>query len=87
MADTAQSLILVANPGSASRKYALYDSALTERAQLHFEHVGAFPVTLASMAATASRSSARLCAAGTIEVNGQANPIASETIMLTAPER
>ena len=41
MADTAQSLILVANPGSASRKYALYDSALTERAQLHFEHVGA----------------------------------------------
>ena len=40
MTGSAQSLILVANPGSASRKYALYDSALTERAQLHVEHVG-----------------------------------------------
>ncbi len=30
-------LLLVANPGSASRKYALYDADLTLRAQLHFE--------------------------------------------------
>ncbi len=39
MARSAQSLILIANPGSASRKYALYDDTLTERAQLHFEHI------------------------------------------------
>lgn len=39
MTTHAQSLILIANPGSASRKYALYDDELTERAQLHFEHV------------------------------------------------
>lgn len=29
--------MLVANPGSSSRKYALYDDALNERARLHFE--------------------------------------------------
>jgi len=29
--------ILVANPGSASRKYALYDAELTELARVHFE--------------------------------------------------
>ena len=33
----AGSLILISNPGSASRKYALYDSDLIERARLHFE--------------------------------------------------
>lgn len=32
------SLILVANPGSSSRKYALYTSTLEERARLSFEH-------------------------------------------------
>ncbi|NCU37883.1 hypothetical protein EOL96_02385 [Candidatus Saccharibacteria bacterium] len=31
-------LVLVANPGSASRKYALYDDTLTERARLHVEN-------------------------------------------------
>jgi acetate kinase len=34
----ASSLILIANPGSASRKYALYDGD-RERGQLHFEYV------------------------------------------------
>ncbi len=33
------SLILIANPGSASRKYALYDQTLKERARLHFEMI------------------------------------------------
>lgn len=37
MASEVGSLLLVANPGSASRKYALYDAALTQRARLHFE--------------------------------------------------
>lgn len=32
-----QSLILVSNPGSSSRKYALYDSDAKERARIHFE--------------------------------------------------
>lgn len=35
----AGSLILVSNPGSSSRKYALFDENLAERAQLHFEFV------------------------------------------------
>lgn len=35
--DAEKRLILVANPGSASRKYALYDQQLGERGQLHFE--------------------------------------------------
>lgn len=32
-----QSLILVSNPGSSSRKYALYDDKARERARIHFE--------------------------------------------------
>lgn len=34
------SLILVANPGSSSRKYAVYSQDLTERAHLHIEREG-----------------------------------------------
>ena len=33
-------MILVANPGSSSRKYALYDDTLQLRAELHIETVG-----------------------------------------------
>ena len=37
MTDDVSTLILVANPGSSSRKYALYDEELHERARLHIE--------------------------------------------------
>ena len=37
MADSDDSLILVANPGSSSRKYAVFNADLTERAHLHIE--------------------------------------------------
>lgn len=38
MASTLKPLTLVGNPGSASRKYALYDNNLSVRARLHFEY-------------------------------------------------
>ena len=38
MPEKVDTLILVANPGSSSRKYALYDQELRERARLHIEH-------------------------------------------------
>ncbi|MEO5948952.1 MAG: hypothetical protein ABIP74_00970, partial [Candidatus Saccharimonas sp.] len=37
MADSDDSLILVANPGSSSRKYAVFNNDLSERAHLHIE--------------------------------------------------
>ena len=40
MSQEPEPLILIANPGSSSRKYAVYDSGLREQAHVHIEHDG-----------------------------------------------
>ena len=40
MSQEPEQLILIANPGSSSRKYAVYDSGLREQARVHIEHEG-----------------------------------------------